>query len=362
VYASGKVATLPQTLQKTSYSVVIATRNRPEALRLSLPLLLDQSRQADKIIVVDSSDDQTQNKALVAQLSQQSAVPLLHISSPIGASLQRNIGLQLVSSGTVFFPDDDSLVLPDALEELMNIYDLDSDGLIGGVCSAESKTAPVGVLDQQTAAYQMRLSDRIKARLARTRFALERNLVPDPFHVCAARKYRRLPKAADWLAAQNAILVPWMTGFRMSFRTELIRRTGFTEELGRYALFEDTDACFGILQSHLLVGARRAQIYHHKAPERRANGRAMGAMQILNRAYVLARSGEADQKMLAAMRRFSRYKILQYMVGARSGFGKDRLAGARHAYHLMPALFGAPADQLNRIYLDLRERCFSTES
>jgi hypothetical protein len=29
---------------------------------------------------------------------------------------------------------------------------------------------------------------------------------------------------------------------------------------------------------------------------------------------------------------------------------------------LMPALFGAPADQLNRIYLDLRERCFSTES
>jgi glycosyltransferase involved in cell wall biosynthesis len=356
------VATLPRDLQKTTYSTVIVTRNRPEALRLSLPLLLAQSRPPGEILVIDSSDDQSQNQALVEGLAAQTSIPLRHISSAMGMTVQRNVGLKLVSFPVVFFPDDDSLVLPGAMEEIMTIYDLDREGHIGGVCSAESKTAPPGVLEQQVAAYQMRLSDRIKARLARTRFALERKLVPDPFHLCAARKYRRLPKAADWLAGKNAILVPWMTGFRMSFRTELIRRTGFTEELGRYALFEDTDACFGILQSHVLVGARRAQIYHHKAPERRANGRAMGAMQILNRAYVLARSGEADQKMLAAMRRFSRYKILQYMVGARSGFGKDRLAGARHAYHLMPALFGAPADQLNRIYLDLRERCFSTES
>jgi glycosyltransferase involved in cell wall biosynthesis len=356
------VATLPQALQKTTYSAVIVTRNRPEALRLSLPLLLDQSRLPGEILVIDSSDDQSQNQALVAGLALQTSIPLRHISSLMGMTVQRNVGLKLVSHPVVFFPDDDSLVLPGAMEEIMTIYDLDRDGLIGGVCSAESKTAPVGVLEQQTAAYQMRLSDRIKARVARTRFALERAVFPDPFYACAERKYRALPKEPDWLAANNAILVPYMTGFRMSFRTELIRRRGFTEELGRYALCEDIDAGFDILRSHLLVGARKAQIYHHKAPDRRANGRAMGAMHILNRAYVLALAGEADQKMLAAMRRFSRYKILQYMVGARSGFGKDRLAGARHAYRVMPALFGAPADQLNRIYLDLRERCFSTES
>lgn len=353
---------MPQNLPRTSYSTVVVTRNRPEALRLSLPLLLDQSRPPGEILVIDSSDDQSQNQALVAGLAQQTSIPLRHISSPMGMTVQRNVGLKLISHPVVFFPDDDSLVFPGAMEEIMKIYDLDTAGLIGAVCSAESKVPPQGVLGKQANTYQMHPSDRLKAKIARARFALEKHLAPDPFHICADRKYKHLPKAPEWLTAQNAILVPWITGFRMSFRTELIRRTGFAEELGRYALFEETDACFGILQSHLLIGARNAQIYHHKVPGNRANGHAMGAMQILNRAYVLAHAGEADQKMLAAVRRFCRYKIIQYLVGAGSRFGKDRLAGARRAYRLMPALFGAPPDQLTQIYLDLRERCFTTES
>lgn len=351
-----------QGLSQTQYSTVIVTRNRPEALALSLPLMLEQSRLPQDILVVDSSDDPAPNKALVDRLAAQTAVPLRHMTSPAGMTVQRNIGLAQVSSEVVFFPDDDSLVLPGTLEAMMRIYDLDTQGIVGGVCSAEAKAPPQGVLNGPGAGYQMTTADRLKAKIARMRFAFEERFFRDPFFLVAERKYARMPGAPSWMAAENAILVPWMTGFRMSYRTELVRRTGFNEHLGRYALFEDTDACFGILRDHLLVGARNAQIYHHKAPARRANGRAMGAMQILNRAYVLARAQESDARMLAMMRRFSGYKIAQYALGARGSFGRDRLAGARAAHDLMPALFSAPPEDLTPLYLKLRAACFEGEN
>lgn len=346
----------------TGYATIIVTRNRADALALSLPLMLTQSRLPQEVLVVDSSDDPAANMALVDRLAAITPVPLRHISSPPGMTVQRNIGLAQITAPVVFFPDDDSLVLPGALAAMMRIYDLDRAQVVGGVCSAEAKTPPEGVLTDRQATYAMTPADRLRARISRLRYAVEERFFRDPFHRCAAAKYARLPAPPPWMEAENAITVPWMTGFRMSFRTDLIRQRGFDENLGRYALFEDTDACFGILQSHLLVGARHAQIYHHKAPARRANGRALGAMQILNRAYVLARAGCGDAALIAQMQRFARYKIAQYRLGARGDFGRDRLAGARAALQAAPALFTAAPDDLTAVYLTLRARCFTTEN
>ena len=212
----------------------------------------------------------------------------------------------------------------------------------------------------------MTRNDRLKARISRSRFALERRLFPDPFHLAAERAYAAQgiapnAPAPDWLEAENAILVPWMTGFRMSFRTALIRQRPFNENLGRYALAEDIDASFNILRDYLLVGARNAQIYHHKAPAQRANGRAMGAMQILNHAYVLACASHTDSQMQAHFSRFSRYKLAQYALGIRSAYRRDRLDGARAALRAAPQLFSASPEALTPLYLTLRANCFESE-
>ena len=47
--------------------MVIATRNRPEALALSIPLILGQSRKPRKLIVIDSSDDHAPVAEAVAE-------------------------------------------------------------------------------------------------------------------------------------------------------------------------------------------------------------------------------------------------------------------------------------------------------
>lgn len=342
----------------TSFSTVIVTRNRPVALALSLPLHLAQSRLPERLLVVDSSDDPSENRALVARLTSTTPVRLEHQVSAPGMTLQRNVGLAQISSDVVFFPDDDSLVYPEAVARMMHIYDLDVRGRIGGVCAVEAVLPPVEALEGQRGAYQKRKVDRLRARIAPLRRRLEDWLFPDPMKLAARRLQQDLPPPESWLAVENAIWVEWMTGFRMSFRTAVIKQVGFNEYLGRYALYEDIDAGLGVLaRGHSLVAARDAHIYHHKAPESRAGGRQMGVINILNRAYVVLRSGAADKRIRASLGRYALFRMTQFAAGATSDYGRSRLAGARAAYRILPDLLNSPPDLLDEVYLKLRRSC-----
>jgi glycosyltransferase involved in cell wall biosynthesis len=361
----------------TSFSTIIVTRNRPAALALSLPLLLAQSRRPERILVVDSSDDMAANRALVAQAAAAAPMPVEHVASAAGMTLQRNVGLARISSDVVFFPDDDSLLHPGALARMMRIYDLDSAGRIGGVGGAETPVAPEGVLAGAgegsgagtsagsgaagTGVYRKRGTDRLRARMAERRMRFENRFFPDPMKLAARSLQARLPPPEPWLAARNAVRVEWITGFRMSFRTDVVRKVGFNENLGRYALYEDIDAGLGVLRGgHDLVAARDALIYHHKAPENRANGRQMGVINILNRAYVTLRSGAADAAILAALRRQAQFRLIELRLGARGAYGRDRLAGAQAAFRLLPELIASPPGDLDATYLRLRGTLLDT--
>lgn len=302
---------------------------------------------------VASSPEPEENLAIVARAEADFSRPVAYMTAPAGMTVQRNIGLAEVTEPVVLFPDDDSLLHPGVMEEIMATYERDEGGLIGGVCAAEADTAPESALT--SARYEMTLSDRIRKPVAATRFRLERALVPEPFLRAGQRLARNHPRP-DWVDGERHVEVEFMAGFRMPFRTDLIRRHGFDETLGRYALFEDTDASFKILKTHLLVGARRARIYHYKAPAKRDGGYAMGAMQILNRAYVLAQDAERDATTRRQLHRLSRYKIAQYGAAATSGaqFAKDRLRGARAAMNHVDALMGCPSDAVSGTYLAAR--------
>ncbi|WP_210527351.1 glycosyltransferase family 2 protein [Rubellimicrobium arenae] len=346
-------------MSRTEYTVVIATRNRTAALALSLPLLLAQSPAPREILVVDSSEEPGPTRRLIDDLSRRTRIPIHHILSERGSAYQRNVGLARVRTEVVFFPDDDSLVYPGALDAMMRIYDLDRDGIVGGVCTAEAKTAPQVGGTSTVGQYRMTLGDRLKAKFAVQRARLEQRLARDPFETAAERRQARLPPLPEWLEAENAKPVYWMTGFRMSFRTHVIRRIGFNENLGHYALGEDIEASLTTQGTHYLIGARNAKIHHYKVPQRRGNGRALGGMQILNRAYILARLGQTDARIRSEMTRLALFRMAQYLLGTRSAFGRERLAGAWAAFRMVPALFDALPAELDGTYADLRRKVFS---
>jgi glycosyltransferase involved in cell wall biosynthesis len=343
-------------MEPLKLDVVIATRNRRDALELSIPLLLSQSRKPERLIVVDSSDDPEAIESVVRPLADQSPVPIELIRSSPGSALQRNVGLSRVSSDVVFFPDDDSLVSPNALEALMRIYELDAEGVIGGVCTAEARRPPETMMERAITAYRMSLFDRFKLKIGTQHRALEAKLMPSPFILHGQSCWNVRP-APSWLERENAVLVEWMTGFRMSFRTQVIRRSGFDETLGRYALFEDVDASFSVMKDHLVVGTHNAQTFHHKAPGRRDSGRTLGVSQILNRAYVTCRHAAPGSAARAQLTPYSRYKVAQYAVGATSRFGRDKFIGASRAVRYIPELLRSPSSELRGKFLELRDHC-----
>lgn len=126
--------------ERLTFDTVIATRNRPEALALSIPLILGQSRQPEKLIVIDSSDDHQAVKSVVEKAVRDWPGEVILRASERGSSLQRNIGLEHVAADVVFFPDDDSMLHPGTTEAIMRVYELDRDCRIAGVCAADATT------------------------------------------------------------------------------------------------------------------------------------------------------------------------------------------------------------------------------
>jgi glycosyltransferase involved in cell wall biosynthesis len=347
-----------KTLKDLTVDILIITRNRPAALALSLPLILKQSVQPQQVIIVDSSDDKAPALGIVARASRTSATSIVLLHSKRGTALQRNVGLEKVTADVTLFLDDDSLLLDDAILNIMRVYQRDSEEVIGGVCSREADWVPDDIINGARKAYEMRAPDRWKLRVSSLRYKFEQKAFPDPLQLHGRSLLDVRPPPA-WLAEENAVLVEHMTGFRMSFRTKLIRQFGFDEALSDYALGEDIDVSFSAARTHLLVGARNAGIFHYKDPGRRAPGLTMGVIQILNNAYIICKHSPPSSPARASMASFFGYKIALYALAAHSPYGRDRFVGAIRAYKGLPALMEAPPHDLASVYLALRDQCMA---
>ncbi len=335
-----------------AWDAVIATRNRPEALALSIPLLLAQSRPPEQLIIVDSSDDPAPVQAVVRAAIVGFPGRVHILKSAPGLPHQRNVGLKYVTAPVVVFPDDDSLFYPDTAEIMLTVYARDSGHAIAGVCASEAMVPPDGVLPSST--YQMSSAHQREAGMRRLRHRLEGHVSALKPALSLGRALNAQHPVPDWLSEMDVIPVEYMTGFRMSFRTDAIRTVGFDEALGGYALDEDVDASFSAMRAGLVVGARRAKIYHHRFPGGRG---VMGAIEILNRLYVGLKHvhGQAlPAAQVPAMRRrlrgFVILKLLAALPGLRSDFGRARFAGALAAIRQMGPIWQAPPETLAAAY------------
>jgi len=338
------------------YDIVIATRNRAPILEVSIPLMLSQGRRPRRVIVVDSSDDDQAVPKTLESISAADPIDLKYVRSEIGSAHQRNVGLRSVISPVVMFPDDDSLWLPGVADAVMRIYELDQDKVIGAVCAAEALSPPPGVFATAKRAYEMSWKDRLKLKIERWRNAMEQRFAPDPCWLHGKSRWTVRP-VPPWLAAENAVLVEYMTGFRMSFRTDLIHRCGFDEALTSYSLFEDVEASFTIMRTHLIIGARHAQVFHYRSPGKRTDGRRRGAFEILNRAYVVSKHSPQGSVARSLMRRYGHYKLAQYALACHTPFGRERFRGAWRALKCLDAIVSAPAEFLPREYTRQLEIC-----
>lgn len=339
---------------KLEFDIVIVTRNRLDALSMSIPLMLSQSRKPSKIIVIDSSDNHAPIKSLVDDATKDwdGEIIIKHTDIP-SIPRQRNIGLKYVEEEVVFFPDDDSLWHPGVAEYIMDVYEKDSNFEIGGVCAKPVTISPVESLNL---AYKKSFKSYIKFTIQPIRNKIENLLFPKPFNLYAHEKWRTLAEI-PWLAEMNAVIVENMSGFRMTFRTPVIKKLGFDETVGYkvgYAQHEDMDASLHVLSENLhLVGARNAKVFHHVHPSRRATGYSYGFCQITNYLYIALKYMDKGSRSRAALSRFLLYKLFLYSFGVFDLYKRQVFQGAFYAWRKRKILIDAKKDDLKASYMRL---------
>ncbi len=114
-----------------TYTIVIATYERPAELDRMLASVAEQARRPASIIIVDSSRNEETRAVADAHASQ---LPILYERAiEPSAAKQRNQGARHVATPLVAFIDDDARLFPDTCEKLCRVFDEDSAGKVGGV-------------------------------------------------------------------------------------------------------------------------------------------------------------------------------------------------------------------------------------
>src|SRR5258708_11671100 len=129
---------LPRPMALT-WSLAVPTLNREDILVRSLLANVRQTRLPSQVVVVDSSDgwQRTRERVLAEVAPQLPGAEWIYIGSDVkGLTRQRNLGLARCTGDVVFFLDDDSFMYRDCAEHVMQVYEADAEGRIGGVCAS----------------------------------------------------------------------------------------------------------------------------------------------------------------------------------------------------------------------------------
>ncbi|NMN73126.1 glycosyltransferase family 2 protein [Rhizobium sp. 57MFTsu3.2] len=339
-----------------NYDALIATRNRPNALQMSIPLMLKQKRPPSKLVVVDASDD---HKAVcdvvnsVARVAEFENFVILR-SEKRNSAYQRNLGLAHIEAPIVAMPDDDSLWHPGFGEALVAAYEMDTTGVVGGVTATPVLGSPLSTSDET---YKKNNAAIFKSRMQALRNSIEERFVPETFKLYARSLWDDQPA---WIDGLRYSRVETMSGFRMSFRTDVIKSIGFDETLGYgagYSQHEDMDVSLRTQKSgYILAATSDARVFHHVFPGARASGWSYGFCQVANTLYICAKLFERKSTMFPALQNYMRYKIFLYSLKRRESFWRDVHRGAQTAFSLRGELFGADKSALSQMYMSMCDK------
>jgi glycosyltransferase involved in cell wall biosynthesis len=336
-----------------SYDCVIATRNRINAMKMSIPLILNQDVSPERLIVIDASDDHDTVRTEVHEISQRLGFKNTVVVKSDAANLarQRNIGLKLVQAPVVMFPDDDAMWHPSFASNVLTIYKADVRDQVGGVSGVGVPTPPPE-LEQPT--YKKNWYASAKETLQPYRNYIEQRSFPKPFDVIGTATWTDQIDVVDDITSRR---LPHITGFRMSFRTSAVRQVGFDETLGYgagYAYHEDLDVSLRLERAgYALVSAEAAKVCHFTFPGKRSGGYTYGFCAIANCAYVCKKTMNNDANIFSIMERYLKYKLSLYASQFYSGHGRETFRGAFDAWRNRFRLLDADEVGLSDAYKTL---------
>ena len=277
-------------LQRLTYSVVIATCDRHDILPACVEHVLQQSRPPREIVIVDATLSwQSMKTQVEAKVGAHGRAIALHYEGAAVRSLtaQRNQGLALATGDVVFFIDDDSLMYPDCAKAIMAIYGTDAGRAIVG-CQAALADAPPASdfelpMQKITGAKDLAMRGRFMQWVNRYVFMMAADQMFLPY-------WGRRATTSNPALATSASTVPLLHGCRMTFRRAELGHAPFDADLGSYAAAEDADASYRASRHGALVEVRGARIYHHTAASGRLRRGHAAELSAMNVAFLLRKN------------------------------------------------------------------------
>ncbi len=230
-------------------SVIIPTKNRPDALSLAVRSLLGQTFASVSLVIVDQSPDDESRRHVEAELSaaKEWRSPLcrlnyIHDSAIAGAAAARNRAMAAAGGDIWLFLDDDVCLESDFVEQLIAVYrDHPETAGVSGIITNYPRP-PLG----------FRLWSGLFMR--------------GPFHDERQPIYWNAERLRD----SPPIRVHRFGGGLMSFRAEAIRGKYFDENLdlnlSGVSDGEDVDFCSRLDPDAVLLIAPRARLQHYQSP------------------------------------------------------------------------------------------------
>lgn len=213
-----------------SVSVIIPTKNRADDLRSTLEDLVAQTRRPDEILIVDQSPVPSFEPGSIPI-----AVNYIHAPNVSGAAVARNVAMDRATGDLWVFLDDDVILEPQYIEEIVRAY---APGIAGVSGIITNYSVPP---------FSRRLFERLFVRGA---FSDDRQ--PIYWH-------------ANDLRFKRPLKVRQFGCGVMSFRAEVVRNLRFDSNLSGGSLAEDIDFCAHLPRGSKLLIAPNARLIHKRS-------------------------------------------------------------------------------------------------
>jgi GT2 family glycosyltransferase len=238
--------------QRLTLSVVIGTKDRPVALMRCLQSLCDQRRPPDEVVLID--DGALEPGPFLALLKQSGiAATYFRKANDPGLTKSRNLGIRQSRGAIVLFLDDDVVLAPAYVDELLKVYEGHPEaGGAGG----------------RLVGHTMSAARRWFLRL----FLLDS---PDDGAI--------LPNGVGVLIREVSSVkqVQWLSGCNMSFRRHVFERMLFDEKFSGNGWGDDRDFSYAVGRQWPLYAAPDATLRHLEEPAGRATATRFGEMEVV---------------------------------------------------------------------------------
>jgi GT2 family glycosyltransferase len=360
-----------ETKAPLSWGLVIATYQREKILPICLKLAIEQTRPPAEIIVVDSSDywEATRDRVYQDLSAQHPDVQWLYVAAEERSSaLQRNQGARLATTDIVFLIDDDSLMYPNCAEEIMRVYEADTDQTVQSVQAHQTKIPPleeisdskyVNTESQSTSLNSRSLLEPIVTFVWKHLLLMNTEVNFIPYD--GAYPQSTIPKH---LQALNIEITRFVSGFSMTFRRDAILREPLDPALRYYTAWEDVDVSYRLSRHGLLLTALDAKLHHYWSASGRINRFQIAALSALNQAVFLARNSTNIRRDIPIYRRLMARRILasalKDILSQRWSF--PQVKGNFLALKYSAKIFALPKESLTDWYPGLQEEVIAMQS